>query len=334
MAKSKLLLPPLAFGQNRSQVDLDLDQMQSRVNAITNWVSEYDTLGKRNLFQHRTSVYANEGVRVIAVASTPTVMKVNDPDYTIAIPLQGSVESWIGRHHYAAKDGESAVFTSKGKRHSEGGDKSCLLLSVSEQRLFNTGRIMLGERFEDILKPDTPRVLSTQIHQVNFKSVIQQTCHLIDQFNGDLSLLKSFNVDENITRLMVMLLAPNHFIKPEEFRKASGGHRKVINHLCDFIDHNIEHTLSLTELERVSGLSSRMLQKEFQKYFSCTPMQWVRQQRLSHARKMLNRPTSRMTVTQVAAACGYNNFSEFSRQYKQHFGELPSETLKFAQGLG
>jgi AraC-like DNA-binding protein len=330
MPKTKLQLPPLAFGQYRSQVDLDLEQMQSRVNAITNWVSEYDTLGKESAFQHRTSVYANDGVRVLAAASSPTVMRVNDPDYTIAMPIRGSIESWIRQDHYIADESGSALFASKGRRHTEGGNKSCLLISVSEKRLFATGRTMLGERFEDILRPEKPRVVNTKIHNVDFRGVMQQTCNLIDQFNGDLTLLKSFNVDENITRLMVMLLAPHHFVKSEN-DSSTKGNRKVIDHLCGFIEQNLERSVSLTELESVSGMSSRMLQKEFHKHFSCSPMQWARQQRLALAKKLLTEATPGVTVAHIATTCGYSNFSEFSRQYKERYGMLPSEILKLTR---
>jgi len=331
MSKSKLILPPLAFGQHRSQVDLDLDQMQSRVNSITNWVSEYDTLDKASQFQHRTSVYANDGVRVIAVSSTPTVMKVNDPDYTIAIPLHGAISTRIGKTELESIGGQSAVFTSKGRRHSEGGDKSCLLISLTERRLFNTGRVMLGERYQDILRPETPRLLQTQIQNVDFRSVLQQTCNLIDQFNGDQTLLKSFNVDENIARLVVMMLAPNHFMQQEDEKIYTDRSRKVVDHLCDFIEENLGQQIGLTELEAVSGLSARMLQKEFQKHLSCSPLQWVKQRRLIFAQQLLSDPTAGMTVAHVAATCGYSNFSEFSKQYRERFGVLPSETLRRSQ---
>ena len=327
MSKPKLVLPPLQFGQHRSQVDLDLDQMQSRVNSITNWVSDFDVIGKEVDFQHRTSVYAHQGVRLIAVASTPTVMKVNDPDCTIALPLYGSIESWIRGKHLKANTGEHAVFNPSGARHTEGGNKSALLVSVTEQRILETAKIMLGERHEDILDLRTARLINTKFQSVDFHKVLGQLCNLIDQFHGDQTLLRSFNVDENIVRLLVMMLAPEYFIKGADEGKTDDRSR-TISHLCDFVTANLDQSMSLTTLETVSGLSARVLQNEFQKRFGSSPIQWIKQQRLSHAHELLASGAMNTTVADVAVVCGYSNFSEFSRQYQERFGQLPSATLK------
>lgn len=327
MPKVKPLTTPIPFGHNRAHVAQDLLEMQSRVNSITNWMSEFDTLDKNQKFHHRSSVYAGDGVRMIAVSSSPTVMKVNDPDYTMAIPFSGELETWINKTSLTPEVGKHAVFNSKGYRHTEGEAKSCILLSVSEQQIENTGKVMLGEHYRSLMQLDRPRLVETQIHKVDFRSVLGQMCSLIDQFNGDQTLLRSFNMDENIKRLFVMMLAPEHFVKAAENDKTSVG-RKVIDHLCDFIVANLDSQISLTTLETLSGLSSRTLQNEFQKYFSCSPMQWVRQQRLARAEVLLLNATSGDTIASIAAHCGYSNFSEFSRQYKELFGALPNETLK------
>lgn len=327
MTKSKLHLPPLVFGQNRSQVDLDLLQMQSRVSSITNWVSEYDTLDWQSKFLHRTSVYSANGVRLIAVASSPTVMKVNDPECTIALPLQGSLEAWVGKKHLVPTSDKQAIYFPSGKRHAEGGVKSNLLVSVSEKRLLETARIMLGERYLEHLDIRTPRLIDTQIQQVDFRKVLRQICNLIDQFQGDQTLLRSFNVDENIARLLVMMLAPKQFMNLAPV-KTTSERTQVLKHICDFMECNLDQPLSLTTLATVSGLSTRVLQNEFQKNFACSPTQWIKQLRLSRAHMLFNKTAFNASVTSVAASCGYTNFSEFSRQYQEMFGELPSQTIK------
>lgn len=327
MPKAKPPTTPLPFGHNRAHVALDLIEMQSRVNSITNWMSEFDALNKDTQFQHRSSVYAGDGVRLIAVSSTPTVMKVHDPDYTIAIPFKGDIETWINKKHFVPEVGKHGVFNSKGHRHTEGEAQSCILLSVTEHQIENTGRVMLGEHYRSLMQLDRPRLVETQIHKVDFGSVLGQMCSLIDQFHGDQTLLRSFNLDDNIARLFVMMLAPEQFIKASENDRDSVG-RKVIDHLCDFIVANLDSQITLTTLETLSGLSSRTLQKEFQKYFSCSPMQWVKQQRLARAKELLLNAVSGDTIASIASHCGYSNFSEFSRQYRELFGVLPNETLK------
>jgi transcriptional regulator GlxA family with amidase domain len=82
----------------------------------------------------------------------------------------------------------------------------------------------------------------------------------------------------------------------------------------------------MTELEQVSGLSERGLQYAFRRRFNCTPMAWVRQQRLAMAQALLRDPHGPVTVAAIALQTGFASASLFARHYRQHFGELPSET--------
>ena len=98
--------------------------------------------------------------------------------------------------------------------------------------------------------------------------------------------------------------------------------------LLDWIDANCHRALSLSELEERSRYSRRALQYAFKQRFGCGPMQWVRRRRLTKARQMLLEAAPGTTVQQVALACGYINFSSFSRDYRQEFGRLASVDLR------
>jgi len=330
MAKSKLILPSLTFGYTRSKMDLDLVQMQERVNAITNWVSEYDILEPSCVFQHRTAVFSLNQVRVISVASTPTIMKVNDPDCTIAIPIYGNLQTWVGNRHYQYGPPKLAMFTPPGKRHSEGGMKSVILVSVSVKRLMESARVMLGENIGK-LDIQTPRLLDTAHGKMNLLAVIHQACLLVDQFQGDIGLLRNFSPDETIVRAVIMMLAPDCFFSGNNIDAAVGHPKKrMLDNLCDYIVGNLDQPFDLTRLELISGMSARMLQLEFKKRYAATPLQWVREQRLIKAHALLRNPQMTTTVSTIAADCGFDNFSDFAKRYAAVFGELPSETLKKA----
>lgn len=46
---------------------------------------------------------------------------------------------------------------------------------------------------------------------------------------------------------------------------------------------------------------------------------------------MLTDRGTRLTITQVALACGFNDVSHFSREFSNAFGEAPSAFLKRMQ---
>lgn len=102
----------------------------------------------------------------------------------------------------------------------------------------------------------------------------------------------------------------------------------VVHHLCQYMQANLGRRVRLSELQDVSSLSPRTLQYAFQRVHGCSPMQWLRRQRLEHARRMLVAGEVRSGITGVAFECGFPHPSLFSRDYAALYGELPSETLR------
>ena len=47
---------------------------------------------------------------------------------------------------------------------------------------------------------------------------------------------------------------------------------------------------------------------------------------------MLNRPSAKTSVTDVAFACGFISLAHFAKDYFNTFGELPSQALNCARG--
>jgi AraC family ethanolamine operon transcriptional activator len=99
-----------------------------------------------------------------------------------------------------------------------------------------------------------------------------------------------------------------------------------------------EHTLNLdgrrsylSELCAAANVSERTLQYAFQDIMGMSPMSFLHRLRLHRARNELRRAKSdSTTVTNVAMNWGFWHFGEFSRAYKNCFGELPSKTLKMS----
>jgi transcriptional regulator GlxA family with amidase domain len=110
--------------------------------------------------------------------------------------------------------------------------------------------------------------------------------------------------------------------------------RREIKVACDYIQAHLAEVISLTDLERVSGLSARNLQLGFQQQFQCSPMQWVRRERFTLSRRLLLAAIPGDTVTKIALNCGFTQLGSFSQGYSAIFGEFPSETLRRALQRG
>jgi transcriptional regulator GlxA family with amidase domain len=87
--------------------------------------------------------------------------------------------------------------------------------------------------------------------------------------------------------------------------------------------------LYVTDLCKVAAVSERTLEYAFKEIMGLTPVTYLTRLRLHRVRQALLAATQgSTTVTAEALNWGFWHFGEFSRAYKDCFGELPSETLR------
>jgi AraC-like DNA-binding protein len=108
---------------------------------------------------------------------------------------------------------------------------------------------------------------------------------------------------------------------------------RYVRQVAAYLESNLASPIRMAELSTLTGVSLRAIQLGFQKHRGCTPVAFLREQRLARARTML-RAGHALTVTQVAAACGFEHFGRFSIQYRAAYGESPSQTRGATRGGG
>lgn len=89
-----------------------------------------------------------------------------------------------------------------------------------------------------------------------------------------------------------------------------------------YIDAVFETDIALLDVARVAGLSRTHFLRSFTQCFGQTPYQALRQRRLERAAELLRSRYG--SVTDVALAVGYNNFSAFARSFRAFHGVAPS----------
>ncbi len=129
--------------------------------------------------------------------------------------------------------------------------------------------------------------------------------------------------------LVAMLL--NALDKPHDDTKAgeARGYPVYLKRAEDYILAHLEAPTSLADLAEVAGVSAYTLSKAFHKRHGTSPMRFLKQRRLEAAqRALLAAEPRRTTVTDVAMRFGFWHLGGFSKDYRQAFQELPSETLR------
>jgi AraC-like DNA-binding protein len=73
--------------------------------------------------------------------------------------------------------------------------------------------------------------------------------------------------------------------------------------------------LTLEELAKLSGRSLASFKRDFQQLYQCAPRKWINEQRLAHARTLLEHTGKQ--VAEVALECGYENVPHFVRMFRR-----------------
>jgi AraC family transcriptional regulator, arabinose operon regulatory protein len=89
------------------------------------------------------------------------------------------------------------------------------------------------------------------------------------------------------------------------------------------MEHRTEEPLALTDIARVSGVTSPHLVKLFRQHLQTTPMKYLWQLRTARGRDSLL--ATGLSVSEIAHRCGFQNAFHFSRLVKTRYGLAPRD---------
>ena len=88
-----------------------------------------------------------------------------------------------------------------------------------------------------------------------------------------------------------------------------------------FIREHFSETIRIEQLASLAGMSESTFHRHFRAVTRLTPIQYQKAVRLQEARLAL--VSGGRDVAEVAHAVGYGSASQFSREYRRHFGAPP-----------
>lgn len=108
-------------------------------------------------------------------------------------------------------------------------------------------------------------------------------------------------------------------------RTASGGQLRdfYIQEAITYMEQNFQRDLTVEELADVCKLNRSYFSKVFKESMGCPPQEFLIRMRLSKATEFMK--TSRASIGDIAAACGYPNQLHFSRAFKKRYGVSPRQ---------
>jgi len=268
----------------------------------------------------------------VSAAISPThVERSRNESLIFMLPFAGEPDSYceIQGKRVNWGMGLSGIFLPKTDYRTvgRGGFRTHLMWQLDSDRLTKTAQLMFGSEVVD-LRLDVMRALPTTVAGRKTLDMFVSYLPLLRLYQFQPEILKSLGVDDFLYRSSVALLIPEKFAKydvdvPETGRLVR---HKVARSLADQVIADLSASYSLTDLERISGLSARTLQTAFLECFNMSPTAWIKEQRLQRAREILRlRPD--ITVQALASKIGFQSQATFFTAYRVRFGETPKSNM-------
>jgi AraC-like DNA-binding protein len=319
-----LSVPQTRIGVLDTRDPDELTQMLSRLVGR----ARVGLLGRRTTFHGRISHVSLGDIRIIHGKYT-TGFKLHLPDFNTFVgspaPLKGTGTHEIGGKDVTVSKGRGAVLSPGGAVLQFGPDFEHLSMAFRPAALMGKLSAIVGDlhlgplRFDPAVNANNPQS-QTLKRLVGFVNA---------EFESSSSLMPPILLSELLQSMMTSFLMANAnnysgHLHGEPLAAAPWQVRRAEQ----FIEANWNQPITIEALVAATDVSARSLYYSFKAGRGYSPMDFVKRVRLGRARQKLSRPDAETSVTAVAFECGFGNPGHFAKDYRDRFGERPSETLR------
>lgn len=277
------------------------------------------------------AVMSLDALHLISIKSTPLQLKyLNNGWISVGLSCAGDLVYQQDGHCATARPGDLLLCPNNGGWLTT--DLcSAIVVQLEQKHLLRTIAVLMG--YEQVpLDLSQAHVLPTSCSSACSRpgGLIRELCAFIDRLLEVNALLPEvMGLEEQFYRSLALeWLHANGHLDDLRRRRHHPNREAFLDDLVDFIMANLDRRITLTDLEDQSHYSGRQLQYMFRRKFDCTPLQFVRRQRLKMAMTRLEQAQANETITQIARDLGYRNTSSFSADFFRQFGAYPSLVLR------
>lgn len=217
--------------------------------------------------------------------------------------LEGEADIYCDDHSFTVKKGEIVVFQS-GCLHAVAAEDALYECLIVDRGLCLSAGVDTGMlHFKDHIADDTLVTL--------YKKVANEVGKGEPKY-------RTLAVRGAVLSLMAYLCR-QYAARKEEKSRTDLGIEKAIR----YIKEHLSEVITIDRLASLAGFSKYYFVREFKRVTSYTVVAYVNLARIERSKELLAQ--GEMTVGEIAATCGYNNLSYFSKTFRAHTGLAPSE---------
>ena len=227
---------------------------------------------------------------------------------------KGATKYLIDDEIYPVESG-NIVFIPKGHYHmTDNGDYKNIeryLLSFDDNLFDNDTRVILDELSKH-------RLISISVNRVEeIESLLNRFKHYVTM-EGEIG-----DAIRKIHALAILSFICRH---KKTFTPEVSETDRIVHQVSEYISANYCEELSLPLLSRKFSISESHLSRKFKEVVGIGLNEYITFVRIINAERLLR--DGKLSITEIAAECGFDNIYYFSTLFKRHTGQTPTEYRK------
>lgn len=291
---------------------------------------DLDTCGRNTLDFHYEGIRLPHKRMAIGTVSYGANVLINTSNlraYSISLPIQGKQILGVNGTNYISNS-DKGLIVSNAELQDLAIDMDCKKYQVVIPE--HSMQIVLGSLLHRSV--DQPVVFNPEM-DLKIDSAIGMWWQNIDHF----LLLRSKY--KGLTGLQVWSDDYESFLIKALLLSQENNYSALLSSLCNqqepeylrkvrnYIQQYAHEEIRIEDLQRLAGVSKSKLYDEFQQYYGTSPLSFLRKYRLQQIHKSLSTSTNKhFSISKLAFDWGFNHLGRFSQEYRDEFGENPSET--------
>lgn len=254
----------------------------------------------------------------VGYAVTPDIVRQQ-------FPIRGTARTSVGNQDFHVDRDQSCVIPIGSKtRHDYSPDYAEIRLRIEHGALRAKLAAMLGSPVDSEIRFEAP----SAFHHPSLSRLRRLIAHLIEELDRDEDAFPELAAAHYEQSLMAcFLLANRHNYSDRLAREAPPASARQVRRIEDYMDANCTLPITIEALADLTGTGAGSIDRGFRQARGISPMRFLKQIRLKHARRLLQTAADDVSVAAVASRFGFSNAGRFARDYGKTFGELPSATL-------
>lgn len=295
----------------------DIDEHAAHVSG---WHVNYDQMSA-GLFQGELSEFKLDWMQVMRDRTNQSLLKkgsAKSGTITFSVPVSYAGNCYCGGH--PMQDGNALVAHADDLPQLRTPDQMDLIVVAVEQEILERELELHGITFDSAHLP--------KVYQLQGLALPNNLRMILDDLERGVALP---GLPDEVWRhqvrdaIMGQILDLLPSVQPIELTPSA--RKRTVDRACEYALAHLDEPLSILDMCRTLGASRRKLQYCFQETLGTNPVAYLRALRLNAARRELLKGASRVSVQDVAARWGFWHLSRFSSEYREMFGERPSQTL-------